>query len=352
MLAGGGGGVEIVLSKNDDVNARFLDVVTALDVDYIIRVGADQIFLDVEMANEIMDQMRMQGKDFFYHSGLASVLPDIVSADCLRRCRDNILREDRYFKALEKDRTVSRYEIIYPCTLLYDFRVSSNMSYRVCKHVIEHNLDIYDLSLQLSKDLRYVGNYLNRTGLWGSWIWGNSYEEFFWDENDRVNPWLGETVTDLVTRNLTKDMRVFEWGMGNSTLFWSQYVGEVVSVEYDREWYERMREMTLNNVKMRYSDLVYDGEYCRKVLEEKEKFDIILIDGRDRVRCARNAVEKLKENGIIIWDDTSRECYQEGYDFLAKRGFKQLKLRSVVYGTPGTETYNTLFYRENNVFGL
>jgi len=346
------GGVDLILSEDENVNSRFVNLMSEEAADYILRVGGDQIFLDSERTITILEEMRAQNSDFFYHPDMASVWPDIVKADCLKKRSDLIMQEDRYFNALRKDTSVNRYTIPLTCTLLYDFRVNSNEQYRICKNVMEKNLNIYELSLNLSNKLKDKNNYLNRTGIWGSWILGNSYEDFFRDENGKVNPWWGKSIIDLVIPKLNKDMRVFEWGMGNSTLFWSQYVAEVVSVESDLEWYGKMREIVPNNVFPRYYKLEYNGEYCRAILDEQGEFDIILIDGRDRVRCAYNSLEKLKGNGIIIWDNTERAYYEEGYGFIKSHGFKQLELSSIIYGSPGTEDYTSVFYRENNILEL
>lgn len=344
--------VEVVLSNDENVTTRFLDLVTLENVEYIIRVGGDQLFLEAEKTNQILEEMKKQKKEFFYHTGLSSVLPDIVSLDCLNRRKTEILQAERYFHALCEDDSVERYTLPNFCTLLYDFRASSNVNYRICKSVINKNLDIYELSLKLSDHLRYRENYLNKTGLMGSWILGNSYEDFFRDEDGNVNPWWGKTIIDLVVKKLSKDMRVFEWGMGNNTLFWSQYVSEVVSIESDLYWYKKMLEIIPRNVRAQYCELEYGGEYCQKIIDEQEKFDIILIDGRDRVRCAINSLEKLKENGIIIWDNTDRDEYRDGYAYLKEQGFKKLELSSVIYGAPGVEDYTSVFYREDNILEL
>lgn len=346
------GGVEVIISEEGNVNLRFVDLMIKEDAGYIIRIGGDQVLLDTEGTNHILEQMKIQKKEFFYHPSLASVLPDIVSVDCLKKRREMVTQEERYFYALEGDQSVERYILPSFCTLLYDFRVNSHVSYHVCKNVVEKNLNIYELSTGLSNILRKKGNYLNRTGLMESWMLGNTYEDFFWDEDGKVNPWWGRTIIDLVVKKLNRDMRVFEWGMGNSTLFWSQYVGEVVSVESDLEWYRKMREIIPLNVRVQYCKLEYGGKYCQRILDETEKFDIICIDGRDRVRCAHNSVGKLKDNGIIIWDNTERKYYCEGYEFLQELGFKQLELSSIIYGLPGREDYTSVFYREDNILGL
>ena len=280
------------------------------------------------------------------------MLPDIVRIDVLKRYMEDILKEKRYFEALIKQELVERYVMSWPCILMFSFRVDSYSGYRICKIVIEKKLDVYELSLNLARKLQEKGTYLYKTGIWQSWILGNPYEDYFYDADGMVNPWWGKTTVELVRKKLTKNIRVFEWGSGNSTLFWSQYVGSVVSVEHDLKWYERMKEIVPNNVKLKYCKLEYGGEYCKKILDEKEKFDIILIDGRDRVNCALNSIEHLNERGIIIWDDTQREAYQDGYEFIKKHGFKQLELRGIIYGVPSFEGSTSIFYREDNIFDL
>lgn len=345
-------GVKVVRSEDENVNSRFVNLMTEESADYILRVGGDQIFLDVEETLKVLKEMKLQDKEFFYHAGLSCVLPDIVSVKCLRSRKEQLLQRCRYFMVLDSDESVKRFYIPGFCTLLYDFRVNSNLSYRICRRIVEEKMDIYKLSLNLSMALRNKKNYLNQTGLWGSWIYGNSYKDFYWDENDKINPWWGESIVNLVRRRLKKEMRVFEWGMGNSTLFWSQYVAEVVSIESDWKWYQKMREIVPSNVFPRYYQLQYDGEYCSSILNEQGEFDIILIDGRDRIRCAYNSLKKLKENGVIIWDNSDRENYQEGYEFIKKHGFKQLELCSLLYGVAGMGDWTSIFYKENNILGL
>lgn len=344
-------GVEVILSEDEDVNSRFVGLTVKESAEYIIRVGGDQIFLDFEKANDILEEMMLQKKEFFYHYGLSCVLPDIVSVDCLKKHRDKIMQKKRYFEALNEENTVNCYRCLNSCALLYDFRVNSYVSYRVCKRVIENGMDIYELSMKLSHNLRNRHNYLNQTGILGSWIWGNTYEDFFADEEETINPWWVKNVADLVKSKLSKNMTVFEWGSGNSTLFIAQNVGSVVSVEHNLMWYERMQEIIPRNVRLEFCELTYGGEYCKKIFNEKEKFDLIIVDGRDRVNCAINAVEYIKENGIIIWDDTHREAYQEGYDFLKEHGYKQLQLSGITYSHAFMH-YTSIFYKENNFLGL
>ncbi|MGZ3778662.1 MAG: FkbM family methyltransferase, partial [Mucilaginibacter sp.] len=69
----------------------------------------------------------------------------------------------------------------------------------------------------------------------------------------------------------------------------------------------------------------------------EESFDIIIVDGRDRVNCCKQAVDALSPTGVIVLDDSEREFYREAVDFLLKKRFKQLAFTGI---SPG------LFYRK------
>lgn len=344
--------VEIVLSKENDVNVRFLNTVKMYDVDYVVRVGGDQVLLDYEITNHILQRMNETKEEFFYNPYSACIIPDIVSMGCIKKYWNELIHANRYFQTLLSKKEIKKYcgtELPY---VLYDFRVNSNEGLRICKNVIQNRLNVYVLSKKLALKLIQKDNYLNRTGLLSSWIIGSTSCDFFYDEEKKINPWMGKSIIDLIKSKVNSSMRVFEWGSGNSTMFWSQYVKEVVSIENNFEWYSKMKEKIASNVKLQYVELVYGGEYCKKILQEGDRFDIISIDGRDRVNCAINSIQSLKEDGVIIWDNTERESYQPGYDFLMKNGFKMLELNSVIYGLPGSDDHTAIFYRENNVFDL
>lgn len=343
-----------VIVKNveeENVTKRFLDIALKEKADYVIRVGGDQCLLDADKTNGLISKMKEESAEWFFERYSSSIIPDIVSIDCLKKWKDDIENADRYFKVLEKKMDIKRYQLPYPMLILYHFRANSNEGFRVCKNIIRNRLNVDSLSLELLPRL-INSKYLVKTGLLGSWIIPKETGDFYYDEEREINPWFGISMVDLLKKHLNKSLSVFEWGSGNSTLFWSAHVKEVVSVEYDKKWHEKLLEVVPDNVLMKYCELEYDGEYCRLVLKEDREFDIILIDGRDRVRCALNAVSKLKEDGIIIWDDSEREIYKPGIEFLKGKGFKQLELSSIGYGSAGTEQFTSIFYRVNNFCGL
>lgn len=46
-------------------------------------------------------------------------------------------------------------------------------------------------------------------------------------------------------------------------------------------------------------------------------FDIIAVDGKERVGCTVHAVPKLKAGGVLVLDDSEREEYEEVFALLS-----------------------------------
>lgn len=164
-------------------------------------------------------------------------------------------------------------------------------------------------------------------------------------------PWVTYPFIDFIKDRIKKDHSVFEFGSGNSTLFYAKYAGSVVSVEHNKEWYDKISKNTPQNSKMIFSELFYGGDYCQTPLRLDEKFDIIIIDGRDRVNCCKYAIDALSLNGVIVLDNSERESYKEGIDFLVGKGFKHLYFSGIVPGLFYRVT-TSVFYKEGNCLGI
>lgn len=171
------------------------------------------------------------------------------------------------------------------------------------------------------------------------------------DREQRPIPWFSYPAIEFLSRRITPDLRVFEYGSGAGTLWWAERVKEVVSCEHDENWCEGLRPRLPPNARLEYRPLAGDPPYARAVLEAGSLFDLVVIDGRERVECARQAVSALSPAGVIVWDDTERSRYQEGLRTLRDAGFRTLELAG-----PGPielevkET--TILYRPGNVLGI
>lgn len=171
------------------------------------------------------------------------------------------------------------------------------------------------------------------------------------DAAGRPIPWLTYPAIDFLTRHVRPDMSVFEYGCGHSTLWWASRVREVVACEHDRDWIERIRARAPSHVTLRHVPLEYGGAYARTVAEYPGRFDIVVIDGRDRVNCAAHAVTGLKRDGVIVWDNTGRDEYRPGFESLGRAGFRRVEFVGML-PTLNEKLETSVFYRDGNVFGL
>jgi len=164
-------------------------------------------------------------------------------------------------------------------------------------------------------------------------------------------PWMNYSVVSFLENRLTKDMSLFEYGSGYSTLFYSKLVREVTAIETNIAWCNKIRDLVKSNVRLIYVNLKENGEYCRYINKTNKQYDVVVIDGRDRNRCAKNAIKALSEKGIIIFDDTLAPAYMKGISFLLDQGFRKLDFEGLKAGGFGLDR-TSIFYKRSNCLDL
>jgi precorrin-6B methylase 2 len=170
------------------------------------------------------------------------------------------------------------------------------------------------------------------------------------DAEGQPIPWITYASLAFLAPRVRSDMSVFEYGSGSSTLWWASRVRRVVACEHDKEWHELARKRVPQNVQIAHVDLA-DEQYAREILKYRDEFDVIVIDGRDRVRCALNCLTALKRDGVILWDNSERTEYRPGYDYLEGQGFRRLDFTGM--GPINAYDWSTsLFYRSENCLGI
>jgi hypothetical protein len=212
---------------------------------------------------------------------------------------------------------------------------------------------------------KYVGETLHPMG------WIESFRTGLPVDTDKQPlPWWTYPAIDFMATLVKPDFRVFEYGGGHSTLWWSARVAKVITVDHDRAWVDKIspslkapHEMrfigagqpdsetarllaaayfqTLPRNTFPYEDAritvrgLNDTDYVAyagSIHEYDHKFDCIVIDGMARRLCAHFAADKLEDNGVILFDNSNRSDYMEGYQFLIEQGFFQLRLWGSVAG--------------------
>lgn len=160
-------------------------------------------------------------------------------------------------------------------------------------------------------------------------------------------PWLNYPVIAFLERRLTPDLTLFEYGSGYSTLFFARRVQRVVSIESDPAWFEIVKQNAVSNVTLIHQELQYDDDYCRLVNRQNERFDIVVIDGRDRIRCTQHAYSALSDRGVVLFDDSDRAQYSDAFAFLAAKGFRRLDFQGLK-PLCGNRVQTSIFYRGEN----
>jgi hypothetical protein len=187
-----------------------------------------------------------------------------------------------------------------------------------------------EIHYSLSSDIQRYANQSLENGFLYEIGWTNSFNKKMpVDKNDNPLPWLSYPMIHFLEHYLDKNMTIFEFGSGNSTLFFAERVKRVVSIEHDKKWYDRALSLMPKNVEMIFQELEYGGDYCKTLKKLNETFDIIFVDGRDRVNCVKESAFSLNTGGIIILDDSGRERYKEAFDFLKETGFNHFSIEGI-----------------------
>jgi hypothetical protein len=172
------------------------------------------------------------------------------------------------------------------------------------------------------------------------------------NKNGGELPWFTYNSIEFLKSRLNKNHVVYEFGSGNSTLWFSKIVNKIISIEHDEIWYYKLKDVLVekNNINYLYRNL-NSGGYTNQILTYKNVFDVIVLDGRNRVECSKNSIGALKEDGVFIWDNSDRTEYEAGYQFLKTQGFKRLDF----WGIGPINRYSwctSVFYKSENCFDL
>jgi predicted O-methyltransferase YrrM len=137
---------------------------------------------------------------------------------------------------------------------------------------------------------------------------------------DAVDAWLGSRA---------RPIRCFEYGSGASTLWLARRADEVLTVEHDAGFAATLagRLATAGNVSMQvipavpadrpavpsakegYAGMDFAG-YAAAIDCHEGGFDLIVVDGRARQACLAHALPRLRDDGLIVFDNSARRRYR------------------------------------------
>ncbi len=236
----------------------------------------------------------------------------------------------------------------------------------------------------MSKDVgahlrMYFQKVLRRRG------WDRSLIDGPVDVDGNPLPWVTYPALSMLDQLSKSEQRVFEFGAGNSSLWWSSRSSLVVSVDHDEAWITRLAKLRPQNLKLIHKPrgappsvaveasimaaardmqteqvisrndahnvehglLINDflGYATTLVEYPRGYFDVIVVDGMARSFCAYLAALWVKPHGIIVFDNSDRWQYGSGYEALRDFGFGRIDF----FGTGPVNTgewCTSIFIRE------
>lgn len=172
-------------------------------------------------------------------------------------------------------------------------------------------------------------------------------------------PWFTYGAIEFLEKELTNEQSVFEFGGGQSTLYWAQRLRSVLGVDHDPAFVDYVGQALPENARLM---LVEEGApvtgtlgawlpllpsfvdptrtertfrsgqlnnaFCRYGISLLDQpagaFDVVVVDGMARDLSTWAATQYFKNKGFIVFDNSDRDFYQRSYDMLSEAGYRRL----------------------------
>jgi len=167
------------------------------------------------------------------------------------------------------------------------------------------------------------------------------------DGHSKPIPWFTYPSIDFIAPRLNNNIKVLEFGSGNSTIYFASKVSKVYSVEHNKLWFDIVSKSKPVNAEILLSKTDNPDDYLSVSEKLDMKFDIIVIDGLHRNDCLINSINFLSQNAVVILDDSERNEYQKGIGFLQSKDFRKLDFWGIA-PTVLFKKCTSIFYKNNN----
>ncbi len=168
---------------------------------------------------------------------------------------------------------------------------------------IERRNDLYcrDISSEQTRNMLSVCDVVLKESGWEESLLRSECA----DSEGNPVPWYTLPAIEYLSQLDWSSSHVFEFGCGNSTLWWSKRAASVTSVEDNEAWHSRVGMMVGQNCSLH---LETNPEDYANYISTFDGFDVIVVDGifenGARMRCAEKAIERLRPGGLIILDNS------------------------------------------------
>jgi len=165
------------------------------------------------------------------------------------------------------------------------------------------------------------------------------------DANGNPIPWYTYPAIEYLKQLNFKDCDIFEYGCGNSSLFWGRLGGTITSIEHNPDWHKEISSKATPN--MRLLLRTEETQYIQSIHEANRSYDVIIVDGVHRLECARECINRLSDRGLIILDNS--DWFINTAELLRKANFIQVDMSGFGPINPYTWTTSLFFSRQFNI---
>jgi len=125
----------------------------------------------------------------------------------------------------------------------------------------------------------------------------------YWKTHPQL-PWLTAEANKILESKVQPEWHVLEFGSGRSTYYFAKHCASVTTIEHDPRWMQKLKMANLANVTLIKAR---PEKYAEAIAEvNRETYDLILIDGRQRIECFNRSLPMLAQEGLMIFDNANR----------------------------------------------
>lgn len=143
-------------------------------------------------------------------------------------------------------------------------------------------------------------------------------------------PWMTFSVIDHISAKIGPESRVFEYGMGHSTIYWLKKGAEVYAVDHNSEWCdlveEKIHDFCLKRATLQYKTKI--DSYTNSIYDSGGLFDLIIVDGAFRHECLAASVQCVAPGGLLVLDNSDWKWFKR----IAVEVIPSSWMKSIFYG--------------------
>ncbi|MCX7049579.1 MAG: SAM-dependent methyltransferase [Candidatus Sumerlaeota bacterium] len=166
------------------------------------------------------------------------------------------------------------------------------------------------------------------------------------DAQNNPLPWYTYPAIEFLDKLNLSDKTIFEYGSGFSTLYWAKRAKSVITIEDDKVWFDKISPQVPPNTAIHLiTDMDRYAAAPRQTPGPGGKYDVIVIDGKERYSCAQVAVSCVNDDGFIILDNA--DWFPNTVNFLSNAGM--IRVDMIGLGPINAYTWNTMFFLKRNL---